>query len=146
MTSPASWRVRRPGGRLVSSARPAGARRELGQATVELAVGLVLLSIALLLFVQVALVFREQLLVTQAAREVARVAAVDPVPAAALAATRSTPLDPARLRAVVGARPGPDGLVRVKVEYESVLRMPVTGDVLMRPILHASAAMRVEGR
>ena len=53
-------------------------QREGGQATVEVALLLPLLALLLLAVVQVGLVVRDQVLVTHAAREAARAAAVDP--------------------------------------------------------------------
>ena len=58
-------------------------RREGGQATVEVALLLPLLATMLLAVVQVGLVVRDQVLVTHAAREAARAAAVDPTEDAA---------------------------------------------------------------
>ena len=60
--------------------RPRGDR---GQAMVETALVLPLVVLFLLAVVQVGLVVRAQVLVTHAAREAARAAAVDPDPAAA---------------------------------------------------------------
>ena len=86
-------------------------RRDSGQATVELALVLPLVALLLVALVQAAVVARDQLLVTHAAREAVRAAAVDPDPAAATrAARRAGPLDADRLavdlsgRGAVGGR------------------------------------------
>jgi Flp pilus assembly protein TadG len=64
-------------------------RGEPGQATVEFALVLPLLVLAMLALVQVALLVRDHLAVVQAAREAVREASVDPDPARAAAAARS---------------------------------------------------------
>ncbi len=133
---------------------PAGAgsaqppeRRDLGagQATVELALLLPVVLVLLLAAVQVGLVVRDQLLVTNAAREAARAAAVDGRPGApAEAARRSGPLDPARLTVEVGPR-GPVGsTVRVEVSYRVITDVPLIGPLVGDVQLHAAATMRVE--
>ena len=58
-------------------------QREGGQAAVELALALPLLALLALALLQVTLVVRDQVLLTHAAREAAREAAVDPEPGAA---------------------------------------------------------------
>ncbi len=120
---------------------------ERGQATVELAVSMILLSILFLLLLQVGLVARDQVLVTQAAREGARAAAVDPPPgAAAAAAAHATSLAPQRLSTVVNARPDREGFVTVDVRYPSRIVMPGSNRVLLEFDLKARASMRFEGR
>ena len=101
--------------------------------------------VLLMLVLQVGLVARDQVLVVHAAREAARVAAVDPDDAAVAAAARSaTPLDSARLRVAVGPRGVPGAIVRVEVTYRSPTDMPLVGGLSGDVELHASAAMRVE--
>lgn len=118
---------------------------ERGQATVELALLLPVVLALLLAVVRVGLVVRDQVLVTNAAREAVRAAAVDPRPGAALdAARRSGPLDPARLRVEVGPR-GPIGsAVLVHVEYRSSTDVPLIGRLTGDVTLEARATMRVE--
>ncbi len=118
--------------------RPCG-----GQATVELALGFPVVLIGVLLVLQLALVGRDQLLLSHATREAARAAAVDPRPAAArdgaLAAT--TGLDPDRLH-VVTSRAG--GRVRVELTYRSRTALPLVGPLVPDPDLEDSVTMRSE--
>lgn len=118
---------------------------ESGQATVELALLLPVILMLVLAVLQVGLVARDQVLVTNAAREAARAAAVDGRAGAALdAARRSGPLDPAELRVDVGPR-GPVGsTVRVVVRYRSVTDAPLVGPLVGDVELRADATMRVE--
>ena len=123
------------------SARPG--RRPGGQATVELAIGFPIVLVGVLLVLQLALVGRDQLLVSHAAREAARAAAVDPRGGAArdgaLAAT--TGLDPGRLTVDarrIGTR------VRVEVTYRSRTALPLVGRLVPDPTLRASVTMRSE--
>lgn len=116
-----------------------------GQATVELALLLPVILMLVLAVLQVGLVARDQILVTNAAREAARAAAVDGRAGAAEAAARqSGPLDPARLRVRVGTR-GPVGsTVRVEVRYRSVTDVALIGPLVGDVELRADATMRVE--
>ena len=116
-----------------------------GQATVELALVLPLVAMLTVAIVQVALVARDQNLVTHAAREAARAAAVDADPDAAThAAHQAGPLDPSRMRVDVRGRGGVGSRVSVTVHYTTragVAGLPATiGDVT----LEATATMRVE--
>ncbi len=102
-------------------------------------------ALLLLAVVQVGLVVRDQVLVTHAAREAARAAAVDGSPAAAVnAARRSGSLDPERLTVVVTGRGGPGSHVRVQVSYRAATDVPVAGSFLGDVVLRAEATMRVE--
>lgn len=117
-----------------------------GQATVEVALALPVVVLALLLVVQVALVARDQILVVQAAREGARAAAVDPRPGAGAAAARATPgLRASRLRVATSPRGEPGTIVRVTVRYRSPTDVPLVGLLVGDPELTATVAMRVEG-
>jgi len=119
---------------------------ERGQATVEVALALPVLVLALLLVVQVALIARAQILVVHAAREAARATAVDGRQGAAERAARATPgLRPARLAVSASARGDPGTTVRVTVRYVAPTDVPLVGAVLGDPELEASVAMRVEG-
>ena len=119
-------------------ARPG--RRHGGQATVELAIGFPVVLIGVLLVLQLALVGRDQLLLSHATREAARSAAVDPRTDAgregALAST--TGLDPARLN-VDADRSG--GRTRVRLEYRSLTDLPLVGPLVPDPVLRASVTM-----
>ena len=110
-----------------------------GQATVELALCIPIIALLLLLLVQVALLGRAVLLVGHAAREGARVAAVDPDPASVGVAVRATPgLDARRLRWVRGVRE-PGHPVRVTVRYRFPTGVPLVGSLL--PDLTIRAAL-----
>jgi hypothetical protein len=109
--------------------------RERGQATVELALAVPFVVLALLLVVQVALVARAQVLVVHAAREAARSAAVgEPSP----------PLDglePARTDISTTRR---GGRVVAVVTYHLRTDLPLVGPLLPDLDLRGSATMRVE--
>jgi hypothetical protein len=130
---PRRCRVRRGGG------------GDVGQASVELALALPLVVVLLLVVVQVGLVVRAQVLVTHAAREGARAAAVDADPAAARRAVEaSSTLDAGRLSVVVANRAGPGSRVRVEVGYRLATDLPLVGSLLPDLRLSAVATMRVE--
>lgn len=112
----------------------------------EVALALPVVALALLLVVQVGLVARDQVLVTHAAREGARAAAVDPAPGAAAVAARSTPgLRPDRLRVTTSPRGEAGSTVRVTVRYRSPTDVPLAGLLVGDPELSATVVMRVEG-
>jgi len=118
---------------------------EHGQATVELALVLPLVAVLLLALVQAAVVARDQVLVAHAAREAARVAAVDDDAAAArLAAEQAGPLAADRLEVEVTGRGEAGSRVRVVVRYALPTRLPLVGRALDDVMLTASATMRVE--
>ncbi len=128
-----------PGGR--HPIRPG--HRDGGQATVELALGFPVVLIGILLVLQLALVARDQLLVSHATREAARAAAVEPHAGAARAGAlaSTTALDPGRLQVDadrVGER------VRVTVRYRSRTVLPLVGALVPDPTLHGSVTMRIE--
>lgn len=116
-----------------------------GQATVELALVLPLVTLLLLAIVQVALVARDQNLVTHAAREAARAAAVDSDPDLAVrAAERAGPLDPSRMQVRIRGRDGVGSRVEVTVRYTTRARVPGLGAAIGDIVLEGSATMRVE--
>jgi Flp pilus assembly protein TadG len=120
-------------------------RREGGQATVEVALLLPLVATMLLGVVQVGLVVRDQVLVTHAAREGARSAAVDPtVDAARDGAEAGARLDPSRLDVDLGGSAEPGGRLTVTVRYRSPTIVPLVGQLLGDRLLTAEATMRVE--
>ncbi len=127
------------------SLQPRRGRGNQGQATVEFALALPVVALALLLVIQVGLVARAQLLVAHAAREGARAAAVEGPAAAAPAARRAPGLRPERMVvSTAGGRPG--GLVTVTVRYRAPTEAPLVGLVLGDPTLEANVTMRVEDR
>lgn len=126
------------------STRPGHRARHRGQATVELALGLPVVCIGVLLVLQLALVGRDAVLVTHAAREAARAAAVEPSgPAARAGALASTTaLDPHRLD--VRLRRG-GGRVTAEIRYRSITGLPMVGSLVPDPDLRAEVTMLEEG-
>ena len=116
-------------------------RREPGQTTVELALVFPVVLLLILVLVQAALVLRDDLALTSAAREAARAASVDADPARAERAAAAV-LPGARVSS--GARPAGGELVIVLVTYRSPTNLPLVGPLLPDPELVARAAMRVE--
>ena len=118
---------------------------ERGQATVEVALLLPLLALLLLAVVQVGLVVRDQVLVTHAAREAARAAAVDPqADVARDGAVGAARLDPDRLRVELSGSTEPGARLTVTVRYRSPTAVPLVGPLLGDRTLVAEATMRVE--
>ncbi len=116
-----------------------------GQSTVEVALLLPFVVLLLLAVVQVGLVVRDQVLVTHAAREAARAAAVDPEPRAATdAAASAADLAPARLDVEVSGRGDPGSRVRVEVAYRSSTVVPLVGRLIGDVVVRSAATMRVE--
>ena len=119
--------------------------RDRAQATVELVLVLPVIAVLLLAVVQVGLVVRDQVLVTHAAREAARAAAVDPdAGAPARAGAAAADLVAHRLSVAVTDRQGPGSRVRVEVTYVSPTVVPLVGPLVPDVRLSASATMRVE--
>ncbi len=100
------------------------------------------LVLLLMCIIQTALVARDAVLVSHAARVGARIASVDQsLSGIRSAVTEATPLDPARLdveREVTG------DLVRVTVQYRSPTEVPLVGALVGDVGLTESAAMPVE--
>ena len=120
-------------------------RDEGGQSSVEFALCLPLLALLALMLVQVALVVRDQVLVTHAARAAAREAAVSADPAAVRsAATGAGHLDRDRLEVEVEGRGRPGSQVVAVVRYASPTKVPLVGVLMGDVHLSSKAAMRVE--
>lgn len=120
-------------------------RGERGQATVEAALVLPLVATMLLAVVQVGLLVRAQVMVTHAAREAARTAAVDAdADAPVFAAEAASTLDPERLTVHVRGRAGTGSRVQVEVQYRAPTDVPLVGSFLGDVTLRATATMRVE--
>lgn len=120
-------------------------REERGQAAVEVALVLPLVMLLALLLLQVALVLRDQVLVTHAAREAAREAAVsagqDLPRRAALA---GTDLREDRVEVEVGRRGAAGSRVRVEVRYRAPTNLPIIGPMVGDVELSGATTMRVE--
>jgi TadE-like protein len=120
-------------------------RADRGQATVELALALPLVVLLLLALVQGGLVVRDQILVTHAAREAARAAAVDADPAAAERAARSAgPLRSDRLHVRLDGRGRAGSRATAHVSYDAPTRVPLAGSLFGDVRLQATASMRAE--
>jgi Flp pilus assembly protein TadG len=126
---------------------PADRKRERGSAAVEFALLLPILLLLLLAFVQVGVIARDSLVLTQASRAGAREAAVQGTKDAVDEAVRAAAvgLDPDRIRIVAtwsGARGAP---VRVDVAYQAPVASLLAGWLLPASVsLRASATMRQE--
>ncbi len=119
-------------------------RSQAGQSTVEFAVLLPVVVIAVLILIQGGQVVRDQLLVQHAAREGARSAAVsESVADVQAAAGRAGPLDPGRLTVTRSVRQQGQP-VRVTVHYRFRGAVPVVGRLMDRFTLSASVTMRAE--
>jgi hypothetical protein len=113
-----------------------------GQATVELAVLLPVVAVLLLTVAQVALLARERVLVTHAAREGARVAAVGGDAGAVRGAVvEAGGLDPAGVEVRVTRRAE---RVEVRVDYRARTDLPIVGALMGDPSMTARVTMRRE--
>ena len=117
-------------------------RPHRGQATVELALALPFVAVALLLVVQVLLVALAQLRVDHAAREGARAAAVSSVPGAAARVAVSGVLG-ARHTEARTDHPEPEH-VRVEVTHRFVTDVPLVGRFVPDLTLAGESIFRVE--
>jgi len=118
---------------------------DCAQATVEAALVLPFVALLALVIVQIGLLVQDQILVTHAAREAARAAAVDSDPAApTTAATTATKLDASRVAVTVEGRGGRGSRVHVVVHYRAPTDVPLVGSLLGDIDLAADATMRVE--
>ena len=112
---------------------------------VELALCLPVLAALALVLLQVTVVVRAQVLLTHAAREAAREAAVSPERAAVrTAAIEGGRLDGERLRVTVSGRGRPGSRAVVEVRYAAPTDLPIVGALIGDIDLKASAAIRVE--
>jgi hypothetical protein len=120
-------------------------RTDVGQATVEFALVLPVVILAMVVLVQVAVFVRAQVLVVHAAREGARAAAVDPDPSAVEQAVReSGPLDPARLSIERSERGEPGSRVTVRVHYLVAVVIPMVRRYVDPLTVSGQTTMRVE--
>lgn len=113
-----------------------------GQATVEFALILPFLALLLLTAVQVGLLVRTRVLLTHAAREAAREAAVGADDAEVrTAALASADLSPEHLVVVVSRS---DGRVSVELRYVQSTDVPLVGPLIGDATFDAAASMRLE--
>ncbi len=121
-------------------------RGDRGQSTVEFALVLPLVVLVVLFIVQAGFVVRDQLLVSHAAREAARAAAVseaDRSGAALTAARQAGELAADRLSAVASMVDG-DASVRVVISYRSTTDIAIIGALVPDIDLESTVQMRVE--
>lgn len=121
------------------------ARSERAQATVELALVIPVLLFLVWIGVESLVLLRDQVLVTNAAREAARAAAVgtDPATAGSIGRTRSG-LDASASISVSGSGAvGDDATARVILRERG--RLPVIGRLAPDLEVHATVSMRTEG-
>ena len=118
---------------------------ERGQTTLELALCLPVVVAIFAALVQVALIGMDQVRLWHAAREAARVAAVDPDEAAIEDAARTVGLVPLDVsvqpRDIYRRRGEP---VTVSLEHPPVARVPLVGALFGSLRLTAEASMRIE--
>ena len=121
-------------------------RGEQGQAAVELALALPVVFLLLMALLQIAVVARDQVQLTHAAREAAREAAVsDNRASPRRAALARSNLEAARLTVdVTGQRTG-SRRVQAQLRYRVPTRIPVVGLLVPDVVLRAHASMRREG-
>ncbi len=128
-------------------ARGNGQKDQTGQATVEFAVCLPLVLFLFIGLVQLGLVARDQILLTHAAREVARRAAVEDKSAnSATQVADAAGLDPKRLKIGVTPASRTSDKVIAQLSYRSPVRVVLVGRLLGEITLVSRAAMRHEGR
>jgi Flp pilus assembly protein TadG len=116
-----------------------------GQSSVETALVLPVVAMALLLVLQVGLLIRDQVLVTHSAREGARVAAVEAETEPAVEAARAAAgLDSTRLAVEVTGILESGERVRIEVRYRSPVVVPLINGLVEDVDLRASLTIRVE--
>jgi Flp pilus assembly protein TadG len=103
-------------------------RGDGGQSTVELALVLPFLVLAVLLVVQFGLVVRDRVELAHVARVAARAAVEDPTPSAVTKAARDAgDLDPSRLHVELSGGHSVGDTVTVVVRYTAVTHVPLAG-------------------
>lgn len=122
-----------------------GARRQEGQATIELALALPIAVIVLLGVVETALIAGDQLRLSHATREAARVAVVDPDPDVARRTLGAQGFNGADVSVTPPSTERIQGdPLTVSVRYRRSSRVPVIGRVFDGLELRARATMRIE--
>ena len=116
-----------------------------GQSTVELALCLPILAFVLGAVLEVGLIAGDQVRVWRAARDAARVAAVDPDSAAIEEAAADSGLEGLEVAVEPEATYRVQGEpVTVAVAYRVRGHVPVVGELFDEVVLRATAAMRIE--
>ena len=116
-----------------------------GQATVELALALPLVALVMGALVEFGVLVADQARLWHAAREAARVAAVDPDEEHQMHAARATGIGPLEMN----TEPGPNLRVQgepieVSLEYSPAGTVPLIGELFESLTLSSSATMRIE--
>jgi len=119
--------------------------RERGQATVEFALCLPFVAIVLAGLFETGMVVSDQVRLWHAAREAARVAVVEPDPAAARRAAEGVGLDGVGVDVTPGRTGRRQGEpLTVSLTYRPLGRMPLIGELFEHLYLRAQATMRIE--
>lgn len=120
-------------------------RDERGQATVELALCLPLLALVCAGLVEASLLALDQVRVWHAAREAARVAAVEPDPAAARKAAEGSGLEALDVSVSPASQERAAGrATTVSLAYRYDGRVPFAGAAFETVVLRAEATTRIE--
>ena len=128
---------------MIRSGRARRGPADRGQATVETALLLPVVALALLTVIQIGLIVHARVMVTHAAREGARIAAVGGGDGAVHdVVVASGGLAPQRLDVDVG---GSTSRVTVTVRYDAPTNVPLIGALLSDVELVGAATMRREG-
>ena len=120
-------------------------RDQRGQSTVELALALPLVALVIGVLVEFGMLVADQARLWHAAREAARVAAVDPDENHQMHAARQTGLGPLEMK----TEPEPNLRVQgepveVSLEYSPAGTVPLVGELFESLTLSSSATMRIE--
>ena len=122
-----------------------GRRDQRGQATVELALALPLIALVTGVLVEFGMLVADQARLWHAAREAARVAAVDADEDHQLQAARETGLDDLVMRTRPEANFRVQGRpVEVSLSHRPDGSVPLVGELFERITLSSSATMRIE--
>ena len=115
-----------------------------GQAAVELALALPIVALMLLAVVQLAVIVRDAIVVTHAAREAARAAAVADHPVGAGRRAAGTAIGGLRPDRIVVSIAEHAGLVTAEVRYKAPTEVPLVGALLADVDLRGRATMQLE--
>lgn len=116
-----------------------------GQATVELALLLPIVTLLAWALVEIGMIATDNVRLWHAAREAARVGAVDPDPAAIREAAESSGLGPIDL----SVRPGAEDRIQgepltVTLSHRPISNAPLIGKLFESIVMTAEATMRIE--